>query len=396
MRSAWLGRGLAATLVAAGLLLALPHRVDAHARILSVLPAPASTVPGPVAQMLLHYNEPIDKDLFRLTVEGDRGSELAGKPVFKDDETIVASLRPDAAGYLVVTWVAVGLDAHPVVGQYYFAIRSPNSKVSLGVAPVVSSFESGGGAGGLTALIEAARAMEIVLLYAVLGIVFIGALLWQRRRTQPAAGPGAAVYAGPALMVPTVPVGRAYRVLLIAGTVSVALMPLLFWLNAERLSELLIGVGIPRIVASSIGLLCRAAAAGARGARAGAGGRLRRGHPRRHRQRHPGVGLHPADDAPHPAHRLLGGRADGAAPRGLPRRRPGGDLDRGEPLLAGHDRDRGARRRQRPAHPRQAARQLQRALVHELRRRRRLQGVDGGVGAVLRPCEQSHGREPPP
>jgi copper transport protein len=255
VRTAWLGRGLAATLVAAGLLLVLPHRAEAHARILSVLPAPASTVPGPVAQMLLHYNEPIDKDLFRLTVEGDRGTELAGKPVFKDDETIVASLRPDATGYLVVTWVAVGLDAHPVVGQYYFAIRPANSRASLGAAPVVSAFESGGGAGGLTALIEAARSAEIVLLYAVLGIVFIGALLWQRRRVAPAAGPGAAVYAGPALMVPTVPVGRAYRVLLVAGTLSAALMPLLFWLNAERLSELLIGVGISQIATSSIGVL---------------------------------------------------------------------------------------------------------------------------------------------
>jgi copper transport protein len=251
----WLGRGLAATAVAAGLLLVLPHHAAAHARILSVLPAPASTVPGPVAQMLLHYNEPIDKDLFRLTVEGDRGSELAGAPVFQDDQTIAASLRPDASGYMVVTWVAVGLDAHPVVGQYYFGIRSPNSSAALGSAPRVTAFEAGGGASGLTGLIEAARSVEIVLLYAVLGIVFLGALLWQRRRASPATGPGAAVYAGPALMVPTVPVGRAYRVLLIAGTISAALMPLLFWLNAERLSELLIGVGISRIATSSIGVL---------------------------------------------------------------------------------------------------------------------------------------------
>ncbi len=86
--------------------------------------------------------------------------------------------------------------------------------------------------------------MEIVLLYAVLGIVLLGALLWRRRRSPAATGPGAAVYAGPALLVPTVPVGRAYRVLLVAGAISAALMPLLLWLNAERLNELLIGVGI--------------------------------------------------------------------------------------------------------------------------------------------------------
>ncbi|HEX3605241.1 MAG TPA: CopD family protein [Candidatus Dormibacteraeota bacterium] len=255
MRTTWLGRGLAATLVAAGLLLVLPHHASAHARILSVYPAPDSKVAAPLGQMLLHFNEPIDRDLFRLTVDSDRGSVLAGRPVFKDDETVTAALRPDATGYLVVTWVAVGLDAHPVVGQYYIAVKPPGGAASLGIAPVVSSFESGGDTGGLTALIEAARSVEIVLLYAVLGIVFLGALLWQRRRAPAATGPGAAVYAGPALMVPTVPVGRAYRVLLIAGTISAALMPLLFWLNAQRLSELLIGVGISRIAASSIGLL---------------------------------------------------------------------------------------------------------------------------------------------
>jgi putative copper export protein/methionine-rich copper-binding protein CopC len=255
-----LGRGLAATVVAAGLLLVLPTRAEAHARLTAVSPAPSSTVPAPRSQVLLKYNEPIDQSLFRLTVEGDQGSVLAGKPAFQDDETIVAPLRPDTTGVLVVTWVAVGLDAHPVVGQYYFGVRPPpgaaGQKIDFtSVAKRIGSFESGGGAAGLTALIEAGRAVEIVLLYAVLGIVFLGALLWRRGSARAVSGPGAAVYAGPALLLPTLPVSRAYRVLLVAGVVSAALMPVLLWLNAQRLNELLIGVGISRIVASSIGAL---------------------------------------------------------------------------------------------------------------------------------------------
>lgn len=252
----WLARGLAATAVAAGLLLVLPHSASAHARIIGVLPSPESTVTAAQAhQVLLSYNEPIDQSLFRLTIEGDQGSELAGKPAFQDARTVVARLKPGASGYLVVTWVAIGLDAHPVVGQFYFVVRPPQGTVSLGNAPAVGPFEGGGGTAGLTSLIEAGKSVEVILLYAVLGIVMTGALLWRRRAPLPAAGPGAAVYAGPALLVPSVPVGRAYRVLLGAGIASLALMPLLLYLNAARLNELLIGVGLSRIVVSSIGLL---------------------------------------------------------------------------------------------------------------------------------------------
>src|SRR5437016_12464643 len=108
------GRLLAAIVVAAGLLLALPLRVEAHARLLGVLPAPSSTVPGPLTQVVLRYNERIDPSLFRVTIEGDNGSLLAGQPEFPNDRTVTAPIRSAASGVLVVTWLAVGLDAHPV------------------------------------------------------------------------------------------------------------------------------------------------------------------------------------------------------------------------------------------------------------------------------------------
>ncbi len=46
-------RWLVAATVALGLLLAVPSRVEAHARITSVLPAPSSTVAGPLRQVVL-------------------------------------------------------------------------------------------------------------------------------------------------------------------------------------------------------------------------------------------------------------------------------------------------------------------------------------------------------
>jgi copper transport protein len=242
----WLGRGLAAIVVVAGLLLAFPLRADAHARITAVFPAPSSTVPGPLRQVILTYNEPVDRSLFRVTVEGDQGSALTGQSTFQDDRTVIAPLRPSAAGVLVVTWLAVGLDAHPVQGQYYFAVSTPATRAALRnditrVSARLGSFESGAGGTGLTSIIEAARSLEIVLLYLVLGIVLMGLIVLRPRLAF--AGAGGA---------PQNP--RAFRALLGAGAVSAVLMPVLFTLYADRLTELIPGVGFSRILFSSIGV----------------------------------------------------------------------------------------------------------------------------------------------
>ena len=237
-------RCVAAALGAVALLAASPVRAAAHARITAVFPAPTSTVQGPLQQMLLKFNEPVDRSLFRLTVDGDAGSALVGQPRFQDDSTVVAALRPSAAGALVVTWLAVGLDFHPSTGQYYFAISTNATRATLQsdishVSSRVGSFESGAGAAYLTGIIEAGRSVEVLMLYLVLGVVMIGVLVL---RPRPA-------WAGVPGVLPT----RALQVVLGAGAVSLVLMPVLFWLNADRLSELIPGIGIPRILLSPIG-----------------------------------------------------------------------------------------------------------------------------------------------
>jgi putative copper export protein len=198
-------RGVAAAGAATALLLAFPLRADAHARITAVLPAPSSTVPGPLRQVLLKYNERVDQSFFRLTV-----------------------------------------DAHPVQGQFYFGVRTPATQASLQsdithVSSRVGSFESGAGATALTGVIEAGRSVEIALLYLVLGTVLTGALVLRPRLVLAGAG------GSPANR-------RACQVLLRAGIVSAVLVPLLFWLYAGRLAELIPGVGLSRILFSSIGV----------------------------------------------------------------------------------------------------------------------------------------------
>ena len=241
-------RLLAALVVAAGLVLALPLRAEAHARLLGVLPAPSSTVPGPLSQVVLRFNERIDPSIFRLTVVGDDGPATTGPPQFPNERTVTSSIRSSASGVLVVTWVAVGLDAHPVQGQFVVGISRPGQAAALRqnltlAATRVGSFEAGAGGSGLTGMIEAGRSVELLLLYAVLGIVLLGVILPRPLR----AGPGA--------MALTAPTGRvrSYRVLLVAGVASAALMPVLFGLYAARLMELISGVGVRPILLSSIG-----------------------------------------------------------------------------------------------------------------------------------------------
>ncbi len=186
---------------------------------------------------------------------------MVGAPVFRDDQTVVASVRPDASGVLTVTWLAVGLDAHPVQGQFYFGVRTASSSAALRqnlnlAANRVGSFESGAGSAWLTGVIEAGRSIEILVLYVVLGAVMIATFILRPRGTatpapRPPTGPGAMALLAPTVM--TASGRREHRLLFLAGLISVALMPLLFWLYAARLTELLAGVGTSRILLSSIG-----------------------------------------------------------------------------------------------------------------------------------------------
>ena len=239
------GRTAVAVVIAVAVLLGSPHGAEAHARLTAVLPAPSSTVQGPLSEVVLRFNEPVDEQFFRLTADADDGSALAGAPRFRDDTTVVVPLRVASAGVLVVTWLAVGVDAHPVQGQFYFAIQTPGTAASLRsditrAAARLGSFESGAGAAGLTGLIEAGRAIEIVLLYLAIGVVLTGVIVL-RPSPMLAASDG------------TSPPVRGPRVLLAAAIASAIIVPILFLLYADRVTELIPGVGLSQVIASSIG-----------------------------------------------------------------------------------------------------------------------------------------------
>ena len=259
----WLHIAVVCGVVAAGLAvtlqLAVPHTVQAHARLTGVQPAPNSTVAGPLKQVVLTYNEPVDQDLFRSQVEGKDGSVLAGKPIFLDPRTVALPLRSGVSGAFAVTWLAVGLDAHPVQGQFVLGISAAGGAAALkkdlaSAASHLGDFEAGAGSGGLLVAIESARSVEIGLLYLTLGIVAIGILiLGPRRRARAAAGAMRVASVG-AVSIVAPAVHRGYRAVLAASLASAALMPVLFTLYASRLTSVITGLGFGRVVTSSIGV----------------------------------------------------------------------------------------------------------------------------------------------
>lgn len=261
------GRALAVAGIIAGLLVMTPLRAEAHARLMSVFPAPSSTVPAPLQQILLQFNEPIDRELFRAQVDTEAGVPgLVGQPVFQTDRTVLLPLRHDVSGALVISWVAIGTDAHPVQGQFVVGVRTAADAGTLsasisGAVQRSGSFESGAGSGWLTGAIEAGRAVEIAFLYIMLGVVLVGALLLPRRRSPVAglpSGPGAQLASTAVPVMTPRATDPAYRAILVAASLSVVLAPVLLWFEAARITELIPGVGIDRVLFSTIGAVTAA------------------------------------------------------------------------------------------------------------------------------------------
>ena len=101
----------------------------AHPRLRDVNPSPQATVAGPLPQVTLRFTESLDWKLSRVDVtDTDGSSVLAGTPLLAGAEGRFP-LRAGASGAMLVSWLVVGDDAHPVQGQFAFAVTPPAGSV---------------------------------------------------------------------------------------------------------------------------------------------------------------------------------------------------------------------------------------------------------------------------
>ena len=245
-------RCLLAGLLSCGLLFTTASPASAHPRLRGVEPTPEATVEAPLHQVTLRFTEALDWKLSRVEVTDADGHPVTdGSPVDQRGAEGHFPIRAGVSGPMLVSWLVVGEDAHPVQGQFVFAVAPPAGSVASGsldrqlaaLSARAGAFQGRAGSTGLGWLIRGGRALEILLLYVVLGLLLLRALVLRPIPAGAGAGGTGTAGWGP----------PPYRTLFLAGAGSLALMPILFSLYANRVTELVEGVSVGGVLSSSLG-----------------------------------------------------------------------------------------------------------------------------------------------
>jgi copper transport protein len=160
-------RLVAATVLAAIAVVALPAPALAHAGFVSSTPEPGSTLGTAPGQVILTFSEPLNTRLSRATVLQPDGRTAAGRVIADDRVTI--DLTTNQTGVYEVSWTTVSVvDGHTLSGSFRFGV---------GVSP------GAGAEGGTTdeptgrdLLVSVGRLVEDVSLLLLLGLLLLGRL----------------------------------------------------------------------------------------------------------------------------------------------------------------------------------------------------------------------------
>ena len=109
--------------LAAGLALGAAQ-AEAHAQLVSAVPAADATVDAP-ATIVLHFNEALETRLSSFTLTDIDGSPVSIVPAAAPDEKSLASApaAPLAPGLYTVSWTVAGPDAHQMKGTLSFTVK---------------------------------------------------------------------------------------------------------------------------------------------------------------------------------------------------------------------------------------------------------------------------------
>ncbi|GAB7056938.1 MULTISPECIES: copper resistance CopC/CopD family protein [Paenibacillus] len=99
-------------------------RADAHASLVEAVPAAGSELVQAPEQVVLTFNEPLEKELYQLRVyDKDKRLVTQQGPVMSDNQTAIKLDLPQLGqGTYLVTYHVISADGHPVNGTYLFAV----------------------------------------------------------------------------------------------------------------------------------------------------------------------------------------------------------------------------------------------------------------------------------
>lgn len=108
-------------------MLFLPQGVRAHAVLVEANPAPGSVLDEAPAQVVLLFNERLERQFFSLQVRNDRGSVInREKAEMSEDQRQISLVLPRLGrGVYTVSYRVLSADGHPVSGSYVFSVGEP-------------------------------------------------------------------------------------------------------------------------------------------------------------------------------------------------------------------------------------------------------------------------------
>lgn len=111
-------------LVAAGVMLATPTAVRAHASLRSSTPSPGDLLDATPKRIELMFTEAVDVVPDAIRVVGAEGSPVAIGDVEQalGADSLTADLPTLRSGTYVIVWKAVSADAHPISGAITFSV----------------------------------------------------------------------------------------------------------------------------------------------------------------------------------------------------------------------------------------------------------------------------------
>jgi copper transport protein len=164
-------RLVAATVVAAIAVVALPATALAHAGFVSASPEPGSTLGTAPGQVILTFSEPLNTRLSRAAVLEPDGRTAAGR-VTADDQMVI-ELTTNQTGVYEVSWTTVSVvDGHTLSGSFRFGVGvSPGPRAEGGTTDEPT---------GRDLLVSVGRLVEDVSLLLLLGLLLLGRLVRKR------------------------------------------------------------------------------------------------------------------------------------------------------------------------------------------------------------------------
>jgi len=109
------------------LLVAFPMRASAHASLTNTVPEANSRLAQGPGQIVLEFNERLEKELYSITVLDSSGKSVTGQAAVMNENQHGISLQvPNLGeGVYAVSYHVISADGHPVDGSYVFTVGNP-------------------------------------------------------------------------------------------------------------------------------------------------------------------------------------------------------------------------------------------------------------------------------